>query len=86
VVALCHHVVVWGYRRRYSTARPDRSPSLGIALGGFALLLLASASLEALRLHSLRPSMPLAPGRLIGAQIGGGWRPRSASPARPWFS
>jgi len=67
-VALCLYVVVWGYRRLDGRGLIDPRP-LGIALGGFALLLLASASLEALRLHSLRAELPLAPGGLVGAQI-----------------
>ncbi|MGH8741864.1 MAG: DNA translocase FtsK 4TM domain-containing protein, partial [Burkholderiales bacterium] len=44
--ALCVYVVVWGYRRLEGSR-------LGLALAGFALLLVASASLERLRLHSL---------------------------------
>jgi S-DNA-T family DNA segregation ATPase FtsK/SpoIIIE len=70
-VALCLYVVVWGYRRLDGRGLIDHRP-LGIALGGFAALLLASASLEALRLHSLAAELPLAPGGLLGAQIGKG--------------
>jgi len=64
-IALCAAAVVWGYRRIQPKA-------LGLALGGFALLLLASASLEALRLHSLTASLPFAPGGVIGHAAGGG--------------
>ncbi|MFN2644319.1 MAG: DNA translocase FtsK, partial [Burkholderiales bacterium] len=63
-VALCVVGVVWGYRR-------IDGRSLGVFLGGFAVLLLASASLEALRLQSLPVHLPLAPGGLIGAAAGG---------------
>src|SRR3954471_10753822 len=70
-VALCLYVVVWGYRRLDGRGLIDPRP-LGIALGGFAALLLASASLEALRLHSLSAELPLAPGGLLGVQIGKG--------------
>src|SRR3954462_11605051 len=70
-VALCLYVVVWGYRRLDGRGLIDPRP-LGIALGGFAALLLASAALEALRLHSLPAELPLAPGGLLGAQIGKG--------------
>src|SRR3954471_15507617 len=70
-VALCLYVVVWGYRRLDGRGLIDHRP-LGIALGGFAALLLASASLEALRLHSLAAELPLAPGGLLGVQIGKG--------------
>src|SRR5262245_27663874 len=43
-IALCLYVVVWGYRRLDGRSLIDPRP-LGIALGGFALLLLASSSL-----------------------------------------
>src|SRR6185436_13982834 len=51
-VALCLYVVVWGYRRLDGRPLIDRRP-LGVALGGFALLLVASATIEGLRLHSI---------------------------------
>ena len=69
-VALCLVGVAWGYRRLERSALIDRRP-LAIALGGFALLLLASASLEALRLHSLAVALPLAPGGMLGDALGG---------------
>ena len=62
--------VARGYRALERSALVDRRP-LAIALGGFALLLLASAALEALRLHSLGAELPLAPGGLLGDAIGG---------------
>ena len=64
LVALCACAVLWGYRRLDGR-------SVGLALGGFALLLLSSASLEGLRLHSLAVELPLAPGGLLGDVIGG---------------
>ena len=67
--ALCAYVVVWGYRRLDGTSLIDHRP-LAIAFAGFALLLLASASLEALRLHTLGAELPLAPGGLIGRATG----------------
>jgi S-DNA-T family DNA segregation ATPase FtsK/SpoIIIE len=63
--ALCLYVVVWGYRRLDGTTLLDRRP-LGIAFGGFLLLLVASAALEGLRLHSIAATLPLAPGGLVG--------------------
>jgi S-DNA-T family DNA segregation ATPase FtsK/SpoIIIE len=69
-VALCLVAVAWGYRRLDRSVLIDRRP-LAIALSGFALLLLASSALEALRLHSLSAALPLAPGGLAGASIGG---------------
>ncbi len=62
--ALCAYVVVWGIRRQEGTR-------LGLALAGFALLLVASAALERLRLHSLVLELPLAPGGVIGDALGG---------------
>jgi DNA segregation ATPase FtsK/SpoIIIE, S-DNA-T family len=56
--------VVWGMRRWHARA-------VGVALGGFAVLLISSAALEALRLHTLHVELPLAPGGLIGAAAGG---------------
>jgi DNA segregation ATPase FtsK/SpoIIIE, S-DNA-T family len=68
-VALCLYVVVWGYRRLDGRPLIDRRP-LGVALGGFALLLLASAAIEALRLHSITAQLPFVPGGLLGDQTG----------------
>ena len=70
-VALCLYVVVWGYRRLDGTSLIDPRP-LGIALGGFLLLLAASAALEGLRLHSLGAELPLAPGGVLGRAAGEG--------------
>src|SRR5204862_107653 len=64
LVALCALGVVWGLRR-------VDGRSLALAVGGFAVLLLSSASLEALRFHSLAVQLPLAPGGLLGDVIGG---------------
>ena len=69
-IALCLVAVAWGYRGLDRSALIDRRP-LAIALCGFALLLLSSAALEALRLHTLSAQLPLAPGGLLGEAIGG---------------
>ncbi|HXM80497.1 MAG TPA: DNA translocase FtsK 4TM domain-containing protein [Burkholderiales bacterium] len=69
-VALCAYVIVWGYRRLDGTRLVDRRP-LFLALAGFVVLLVSSAALERLRLHSLPAELPLAPGGLIGDAIGG---------------
>src|SRR5215212_4758365 len=69
-VALCLYVVIWGYRRLDGSSLIDRRP-LGAALAGFLLLLVASASLEALRLHSLGAELPLLPGGIVGRETGG---------------
>jgi S-DNA-T family DNA segregation ATPase FtsK/SpoIIIE len=55
----------WGYRRLESTEPGDRRSFLA-ACTGFIVLLFASASLEALRLHFLQVELPLAPGGMIG--------------------
>ncbi len=68
-VALCLVAVAWGYRRLDRTVLIDRRP-LAIALGGFVLLLLSSAALESLRLHTLGAQLPLAPGGMLGRMIG----------------
>jgi S-DNA-T family DNA segregation ATPase FtsK/SpoIIIE len=62
--------VARAYRALERSALVDRRP-LAIALGGFVLLLVSSAALEALRLHSLAAELPLAPGGLLGDAIGG---------------
>ena len=69
-VALCAYIVVWGYRRLDGSSLIQSRP-LGLALGGFVLLLVASSSLEFLRLHSLTAQLPLAPGGLLGSVLGG---------------
>jgi S-DNA-T family DNA segregation ATPase FtsK/SpoIIIE len=61
--------VAWGYRRLDGRGLLDRRP-IGLALGGFGLLLVASAALERLRLHSLSAELPLAPGGLLGEAAG----------------
>jgi len=68
-VAFCLVVVVWGYRRLDGTSLVDRRSVL-VALAGFLMLLVASAALESVRLHSLRAELPLAPGGLIGDVAG----------------
>jgi S-DNA-T family DNA segregation ATPase FtsK/SpoIIIE len=68
-VALCIAIVVSGYRRLRGAPAPDRR-SIGVMLAGFGILLLASAGLEAMRLHSLAAELPQAPGGLIGDGVG----------------
>ena len=68
-IALCLVAVAWGYRRLDRTVLIDRRP-LAIALGGFVLLLLSSAALESLRLHTLGAQLPLVPGGMLGRMIG----------------
>jgi DNA segregation ATPase FtsK/SpoIIIE, S-DNA-T family len=67
--ALCVYVVVWGYRRIDGTRLIDRRP-LVISFAGFAVLLVSSAALEALRLQSLPAELPLAAGGMVGHAVG----------------
>ncbi|HEY5637158.1 MAG TPA: DNA translocase FtsK 4TM domain-containing protein, partial [Burkholderiales bacterium] len=67
-VALCLAFVIWGYRRLDGTPLVDRRP-LAIALVGFILLLVASSSVEALRLHSFGLSLPQQAGGIIGSTL-----------------
>ncbi|MBA0903289.1 MAG: DNA translocase FtsK 4TM domain-containing protein [Candidatus Nitrotoga sp.] len=63
---------VWiGYRGIAQNSLFDRR-ALWIALLGFALLLVASSSLEALRLHTLRATLPYIPGGMLGTVLGDG--------------
>ncbi len=65
-VLLCLYLVVWGYRRLDGSSLIDRR-SILIALAGFTLVLFSSASLEALRFHSLHVELPQSPGGIFGA-------------------
>jgi len=62
-------LVAWGYRRLDGVFSSDRRPFL-IALTGFAVLLTASCGIEALRFHSLKAALPLAPGGMLGIEVG----------------
>jgi S-DNA-T family DNA segregation ATPase FtsK/SpoIIIE len=63
---------VWiGYRGMAQNSLFDRR-ALWIALLGFVLLLVASSSLEALRLHTLRAALPYVPGGMLGTVLGDG--------------
>ena len=62
-------LVVAGFRR---IVRPDeeRDHPFALAALGFALALLASAALEAIRMWRLPATLPLAPGGAIGDAVG----------------
>ncbi|CAG4885104.1 DNA translocase FtsK 2 [Georgfuchsia toluolica] len=61
--------VAWGYRRLEGLFNSDKRPFL-IALSGFVVVLVASAGIETLRFWSISTPLPLAPGGLIGHEIG----------------
>jgi len=68
-IVLLGMFVWWGFRRFNSPDEHKQHP-LFIALGGFSFLLLASSSLEALRFYSMKAELPLAPGGMLGIELG----------------
>ncbi|NTV72001.1 MAG: DNA translocase FtsK [Azonexaceae bacterium] len=68
-IVLLGMFVWWGFRKYHSPEEHKQHP-LFIALGGFSFLLLASSSLEALRFYSLKAVLPLAPGGMLGIEVG----------------
>ncbi len=74
-VGLLFMMVALGYHRINHFFGEDRRP-LYIALVGFAIFLIASCGLEAMRFWSLKAALPLAPGGMLGLEIGrltGAW-------------
>ena len=68
-VILLLMVVWWGYCRLNGLgAGGDRHP-LYLSLFGFVTILVASTALEALRFHSLKAALPLAPGGMLGLEL-----------------
>ena len=65
----CLCMTYWGYRRLGDAAGEERFPLIPAC--GFLLLILSSASFEALRLHSLKVALPLAPGGMLGIALSG---------------
>ncbi|MSQ59027.1 MAG: DNA translocase FtsK [Betaproteobacteria bacterium] len=65
----CLFVTYWGYRRLSDASGEERFPLIPAA--GLLLLTLSSASFEALRLHSLKVILPLAPGGVLGMALSG---------------
>ena len=70
-VVLAAYVVIRLFRRVEIWSMFDHR-NLAIALTGFAILLLASSTLEALRLHSLTTPLPNGPGGAVGTLLAGG--------------
>ena len=68
-IVLLIALVWWGYRRLDGLRTADRRP-LYIALAGFLVLIVASSGLEALRFYTLKAQLPLAPGGMLGIEVG----------------
>ena len=68
-VALLFVLLAWGYHRLSRLFGGDRRHLL-IALAGFVVLLLASCGLEAMRFWSIKLALPLAPGGMLGFEVG----------------
>ena len=64
-VVLLAVAAAWTLRRLDNSSPADRRSTF-IAIAGFCVLLVASSGVEALRLHSLKVTLPLAPGGMIG--------------------
>ncbi len=69
-VVLCAFVVRWSFRRIENVTPADRRSYVVTGIG-FVILLVASASIEALRFYSLHTTLPLVPGGMLGAGVGG---------------
>ena len=70
LVLLAAWVVIRLFRRVEIWSMFDHR-NLAIALGGFVILLLASCTLEALRLYSVATSLPNGPGGVVGGYLSG---------------
>ena len=69
LAALPFFLLAWGYHRVSRLFDGDRR-SLFISLIGFSVLLLASAGMEAMRFWSAKLALPLAPGGMLGFEVG----------------
>ena len=68
-VAFLGFLVAWGYRRLDGLLGGDRRPLL-ISVAGFLVVLTASAGIETMRFWSAKLTLPLAPGGMLGFEIG----------------
>jgi len=69
-VAFGGALIWWGFRRIEAVAEGDRR-SYAVAAIGFAVVLVTSSGLEAIRLYSMKVALPQAPGGMLGAIVGG---------------
>jgi DNA segregation ATPase FtsK/SpoIIIE, S-DNA-T family len=72
VFAVIALVRAWRHLAGSTPVATPRSPRLatGYRVLGFALIIIASSAIEALRFHTLKASLPLAPGGLLGKTTG----------------
>ena len=68
-IALFAVFVFWGVRRLRDEVGDYEPHPLYLALFGFTFLIVASASLEALRFYSLKAELPLGPGGVLGIEL-----------------
>jgi len=61
--------LAWGFRRLRQVYQADRR-SLFIVMAGFFVVLFSSSALESLRFYSHGAELPLAPGGLVGMELG----------------
>ncbi|WP_373976266.1 DNA translocase FtsK 4TM domain-containing protein [Chitinibacter sp. SCUT-21] len=66
----CVAAILWGYRR-IDRVTESSKPLVFLSCLGFALIILSSSCLEALRLHSLTVELPHKPGGILGLWLGG---------------
>ncbi len=62
------YTVIWGYRRLDGSSISDHRPFV-ISFAGFLVLIAASSGVEALRLYSIKVSLPLVPGGMLGVVL-----------------
>ncbi|WP_028455520.1 DNA translocase FtsK [Chitinilyticum litopenaei] len=68
-IPFCFVAIAWGYRRIDRISESPR-PVVLLACTGFLFILGASASIEALRFHTLTPPLPQAAGGMFGNWLG----------------
>ncbi len=68
-VVFCIAAIWWGYKR-IDRVEAGSKPVAFIRVSGFVTLLVASCGLESLRMYSMKAPLPLAPGGLLGAEVG----------------
>ena len=69
LIVLLGMFVWWGFRRLDPDYAAEPRP-IYLALAGFLCILIASAALESLRFYTLSAALPLAPGGMLGVELG----------------